>query len=85
MIAFLQTAPIWAYCAQTGHCGQGMVFSANAVESGANNFEAFQALAIKQNGTSSNSSSSSDAMSVNINRGAGVALSIAAMFFGFML
>ncbi|KLO10663.1 hypothetical protein SCHPADRAFT_832216 [Schizopora paradoxa] len=80
------TAPIWAYCAQTGHCGQGMVFSANAVESGPNNFEAFKALAIQQNGTSSNSSSTtSAAMSVNVNRGAGVALSIVAMFFGFML
>ncbi|KAF8873890.1 Cupredoxin [Infundibulicybe gibba] len=28
------TAPIWGYCGQTGHCGSGMVFSINAVESG---------------------------------------------------
>ncbi|EDR02304.1 uncharacterized protein LACBIDRAFT_169454, partial [Laccaria bicolor S238N-H82] len=35
------TAPIWGYCGQTGHCQQGMVFAINAVESSANNFEAF--------------------------------------------
>ena len=52
------TSPIWAYCRQTGHCGEGMVFAANAVESGPNNFEAFQALAEQINGTSSNSTSS---------------------------
>ncbi|KAJ7116726.1 hypothetical protein C8R44DRAFT_983695 [Mycena epipterygia] len=42
------TAPIWGYCGQQGppvHCQQGMVFSINAVESGPNNFEAFQRLA----------------------------------------
>jgi plastocyanin len=42
------TAPIWGYCAQTApvsHCGSGMVFSINAVESGPNNFEAFLAIA----------------------------------------
>lgn len=42
------TAPIWGYCAQTNpvsHCGSGMVFSINAVESGPNNFAAFLGLA----------------------------------------
>ncbi|TFK35130.1 hypothetical protein BDQ12DRAFT_586018, partial [Crucibulum laeve] len=39
------TAPIWGYCGQTGHCTAGMVFAINAVESGPNNFAAFQALA----------------------------------------
>ncbi|EIW85455.1 Cupredoxin [Coniophora puteana RWD-64-598 SS2] len=47
------TKPIWVYCRQTGHCGMGMVFSVNAVESSANNFEAFQALAMQLNGTGS--------------------------------
>ncbi|KAF4579497.1 hypothetical protein EYR40_000329 [Pleurotus pulmonarius] len=51
------TAPIWGYCGQTGHCGSGMVFSINAVESGPNNFVAFQGLAKRINGTSSSSSS----------------------------
>ncbi|KAJ7915492.1 hypothetical protein B0H13DRAFT_2270325 [Mycena leptocephala] len=41
------------------HCGQGMVFSVNAVESGPNNFGAFQAKAIQLNGTASASPSGS--------------------------
>jgi len=45
------TSPIWGFCQQTGHCGQGMVFSINAVESGQNNFENFQSLAKHINGT----------------------------------
>lgn len=51
------TAPIWVYCRQTGHCGQGMVFSVNAVEP--NDFVAFQARAIAINGTNSTSTASS--------------------------
>jgi len=47
------TAPIWGYCGQTGHCGQGMVFSINSVESGANNFAAFKAKAQSANGSAS--------------------------------
>jgi plastocyanin len=45
------TKPIWAYCKQANHCGSGMVFSANADESGARNFAAFQDLAKQLNGT----------------------------------
>ncbi|ETW85412.1 hypothetical protein HETIRDRAFT_240092, partial [Heterobasidion irregulare TC 32-1] len=51
------TAPIWTYCAQANHCGSGMVFSVNAVESGPNTFNAFQARAMQINGSSSNNSS----------------------------
>ncbi|KAJ7578628.1 hypothetical protein C8J56DRAFT_353071 [Mycena floridula] len=50
------TAPIWVYCKQTNpfsHCGRGMVFSVNSVETSPNTFAAFQALAIAQNGTTS--------------------------------
>lgn len=47
------TEAIWAYCRQGNHCGQGMVFAANTVESGPKNFAAFQALAKQSNGTSS--------------------------------
>jgi len=53
------TNPIWAFCGQTGHCGQGMVFAANTVESSSKNFAAFQGLAKQLNGTSSSSNSSS--------------------------
>ncbi|KAJ3908083.1 Cupredoxin [Lentinula edodes] len=47
-ITINNTSPIWGYCAQTNpvsHCGSGMVFSINAVETGPNNFAAFLALA----------------------------------------
>jgi len=47
------TAPIWVYCRQSGHCGNGMVFSVNADESSDRNFAAFQALAKTLNGTGS--------------------------------
>ncbi|KAH8102939.1 hypothetical protein BXZ70DRAFT_985935 [Cristinia sonorae] len=49
------TSPIWAFCKQTApvsHCAQGMVFSANAVESGPNNFAAFQEKAKSSSSTS---------------------------------
>jgi len=49
------TSPIWAFCKQGNHCGQGMVFAANTVESGPKNFAAFEALAKQLNGTSSGS------------------------------
>ncbi|KAF8803244.1 hypothetical protein BYT27DRAFT_7195838 [Phlegmacium glaucopus] len=52
------TAPIWGYCRQVGHCPQGMVFSVNAVESGPNNFAAFKGLALASNASASASASS---------------------------
>ncbi|KAF2840760.1 hypothetical protein M501DRAFT_930681 [Patellaria atrata CBS 101060] len=47
------TEPIWFYCKQrTGnHCGKGMVFAINAVESSEKSFAAYKQLAIAQNGT----------------------------------
>jgi plastocyanin len=50
------TAPIWAYCAQTNHCGSGMVFAVNSDESSGRNFAAFQSLAKTLNGTTSSNS-----------------------------
>lgn len=44
------TRPIWAFCKQGNHCGQGMVFAANAVEPG-KTFVDFQNLARQLNGT----------------------------------
>ncbi|KIM87510.1 hypothetical protein PILCRDRAFT_815034 [Piloderma croceum F 1598] len=90
------TSPIWAYCRQAGHCGSGMVFSVNSVESGPNNFAAFQAAAEQQNGsttaTSSASSSSgttkskaSGASMIQINRGAGIAVALVGVVVGSML
>jgi plastocyanin len=48
------TTPIWGYCRQktpSSHCGAGMVFAINSVESSPRNFSAFQALAVQLNGT----------------------------------
>jgi len=45
------TKPIWAYCPQGNHCGQGMVFAVNAVEGSAKSYQAFQDLAKQLNGT----------------------------------
>ncbi|KAI0060792.1 hypothetical protein BV25DRAFT_1827335 [Artomyces pyxidatus] len=53
------TAPIWVFCRQTGHCGMGMVFAVNSDEASPRNFEAFKALAIQLNGTSNASTTSS--------------------------
>jgi plastocyanin len=52
------TAPVWAYCRQQGHCGSGMVFAVNSDESSARNFSAFQSLAETLNGTATASTSS---------------------------
>jgi plastocyanin len=46
------TTPIWGYCRQGNHCGQGMVFAVNSVDTGPNSFDAFQAKAKSVNGTS---------------------------------
>jgi len=63
------TSPIWAYCRQANHCGSGMVFAVNAVESGPNNFAAFQAEAMQLNGTASVSSGSASATSATSSSG----------------
>jgi plastocyanin len=97
-ISVNDTNPIWAYCRQTGHCGSGMVFSVNAVESGPNNFAAFQAAAKVQNGTSSTASSSAAGASSTLSgkdangatptfagRGAGIAIGLVGVAFALML
>jgi len=83
------TSPIWAYCRQVSHCGEGMVFAANANESSANTFEAFEAHAKQINGTASNSTSSSatgknGAGAVRLG-GTGIAVSLAALLLGLTL
>lgn len=59
------TTPVWAYCRQTGHCGQGMVFALNAVDNGPKNFTAFQAAARQLNGTASTSSTAASSESTS--------------------
>lgn len=87
------TSPIWAFCRQTNpvsHCASGMVFAANAVESGPNTFEAFEAKAKLTTATSSVPAPSvspteiptSDGVpSFATSRGAGIAVSFVALFF----
>ncbi|KZV88276.1 hypothetical protein EXIGLDRAFT_711578 [Exidia glandulosa HHB12029] len=52
------TTPLYFYCAQTGHCGKGMVFSVNTNEQGARNYNAFQSLAKQLNASSTDSAPS---------------------------
>ncbi|EJD06125.1 uncharacterized protein FOMMEDRAFT_18308 [Fomitiporia mediterranea MF3/22] len=87
------TAPIWVYCMQANHCGQGMVFSVNAIESGPNNFAAFKTRAMQINGTSSSSTASgagssptsSASRSLRVQSSAGAALAIVAFAVGSLL
>ncbi|KAI0003402.1 Cupredoxin [Russula compacta] len=84
------TAPIWAYCRQTGHCGQGMVFAANVNESSAQTFEAFDARAQQLNGSSSSNSTASASGKQNGAGalrlgGPGIILGFVTVFLGLML
>jgi plastocyanin len=40
------TTPVWMYCRQTNHCGQGMVFSINCPATGDHSFDSFKAAAL---------------------------------------
>jgi len=81
------TAPIWAYCRQSGHCGQGMVFAVNANESSAKSFEAFQGLAKQLNSTGSNSTAGTGKNGAGAVRlgGAGIVAGVAVVLFGLTL
>jgi plastocyanin len=74
------TKPIWAFCKQGNHCAQGMVFSANAVESSEKNFAAFQARA-KESTSGTYSSPSPSATSAAWRPGVGS--SAMAVILGF--
>ncbi|KAL0947356.1 hypothetical protein HGRIS_013473 [Hohenbuehelia grisea] len=84
------TAPIWGYCEQVNHCGAGMVFAINSVESGSNSLAAFQGLAQRINGTGatgpgsgsgsgsgSNNGAIKGGFSARVGAGAGMALALA--------
>ena len=83
------TAPIWAYCRQTGHCGEGMVFAANVNESSPQTFEAFEASAQQLNGSSSSNSTASSgkqngAGAVRLG-GPGIIFGLVTVLLGLML
>jgi len=85
------TSPIWAYCRQVSHCGEGMVFAANANESTANTFEAFEARAKEINGTGTSSNSTGSSATGKSGAGAvrlggtGIAVGLAALLLGLTL
>ncbi|CAL1703500.1 unnamed protein product [Somion occarium] len=82
------TAPIWAFCKQTApvnHCAQGMVFAANAIESGPNNFEAFQAKAKQSAPGDANSTLPANAAGrLQVNHNAGVVITVLGLFLGLL-
>lgn len=55
------TTPVWTYCRQANHCGNGMVFAINPAQSGDKTFAAYQALAKQLNGTGSGTAPSASA------------------------
>lgn len=86
------TAPIWAYCGQSGHCGSGMVFAVNSDETSGQTFAAFQGLAKTLNGTtSSNSTNPTNNSAGNINGavsssvGGGLIVAVVAALVGSFL
>lgn len=79
-----ETAPLWFYCRQhkpdgSSHCGAGMVFAINPVQSSPRNFSAFQNLAATLNGTNVTGAAAPSSPSASAGSGAsaGVATNIA--------
>lgn len=55
-IDHVQTQPIWVFCRQTGHCGQGMVFAVNCGADGSqNSFTNFKNAALAQGAAAASS------------------------------
>jgi len=81
------TSPVWAYCRQqtpSSHCGAGMVFAINSVETSPRNFSAFQNVAKAINGTAlaaaapSTTPGASSGLAVNVGS-ASISIIIAAL------
>lgn len=71
------TTPIWAFCRQTlpfSHCAQGMVFAANSIESGPNNFNAFKAKAMQSSAGASNMIPANGADRTQLHLSAGIVM-----------
>jgi len=83
------TAPLWFYCKQATHCGQGMVFAVNSDESSSNSFAAFQAKAKALNGTATPPAGITPNGSNGAGRawtaGNGLLLAVAGVVFGLVL
>ncbi|KAG8814026.1 hypothetical protein FRC17_001329 [Serendipita sp. 399] len=84
------TRPLYAYCRQTGHCGQGMVFGVNLDDTSARSFVAFQNLAKTINGTtgggaSGGSSTAGGSGSSGGSNAAGLGAHVGGGLFGVVL
>ena len=83
------TAPVWAYCAQGTHCGQGMVFAINAPTTGAQSFDAYVNLAKSINGTNANNGGTTGtgngAVGSFVSSRVSLAVSVGALILGLML
>jgi len=77
------TAPLWFYCKQGNHCGLGMVLAINAVDTGPNNFSAFQAKAKSLNGTATSSPAPISA-AVHVGFGSSLALAMFGVVAGLV-
>lgn len=81
------TTPIWAFCKQTlpfSHCAQGMVFAANSIESGPNNFDAFKTKAMQSSGSSSNMVPANGAERARLHFNAGMAMILVGLVVGLL-
>ncbi|KAH8835164.1 hypothetical protein DL96DRAFT_1519823 [Flagelloscypha sp. PMI_526] len=86
------TQPIWAYCKQktpTSHCGAGMVFAINPVDSSERSFNAFKDLATKMNGTAAAAAANPSETSTgngaaNVKANAGLTLLLVAAIASFL-
>jgi plastocyanin len=78
------TTPVWIYCKQGNHCGQGMVLAINSVDSGPNSFSAFQAKAMELNGTATPTPAPTSG-STRIATSSGLALAIIGVVAGLAL
>jgi plastocyanin len=79
------TAPLWFYCKQGNHCGQGMVLAINSVDSGPNSFSAFQAKAKELNGTATGPTPTSTSGAFRVGAGSGLVLAIFGVVTGLIL
>jgi plastocyanin len=79
------TTPLWFYCKQGNHCGQGMVLAINSVDSGPNNFSAYQAKAKQLNGTATAATPAPTSAAMHVGFGSSLALAMFGVVAGLIL
>lgn len=82
------TSALWFYCRQGNHCGQGMVLAINSVDTGPNNFTAFQSKAKELNGTAASGTAAAPAPTsgaFHVKIGSSLALAMFGVVAGLVL